>query len=86
MENIDSNNIVVATATLGLFAFIYAIYVFIPKGWDIIFTYFDGEKASLLWFTLPVLWLSEIPLIFFTTLDIFSELGGLSASIGGIIA
>ena len=70
MENIDSNNIVVATATLGLFAFIYAIYDFIPKGWDIIFTYFDGEKASLLWFTLPVLWLSEIPLIFFTTLDI----------------
>ena len=70
----DANNIVVAMATLGLFAFMYAIYVFIPKGWDMIFTYFDGEKTSLLWFTLPVLWLSEIPLIFFTTLDIFEEM------------
>ena len=70
VENIDSNNIVVAIATVGFFAFMYAIYVFIPKGWDMIFTYFDGEKTSLLWFTLPVLWLSEIPLIFFTTLDI----------------
>ena len=65
----DVNNIVVAMATLGLFAFMYAIYVFIPKGWDMIFTYFDGEKTSLLWFTLPVLWLSRSVDIF-TTLDI----------------